>query len=453
VTGAGARAGGSGGREAALRALEARRRTGAFAADALDAEFTRRRTDARDAALATAITFGVLRNMALCDFYIGRFSSLPVKKIEPQVLDILRISAYQMAFMEIIPIRAAVSEGVALARRRANPRAAGFVNAVLRKLADSLGRLPEPEGATRFETLAIKYSHPEWLVRELDGALGGDGTQELLAANNTQPPLTARVNTLRACVQDAIDALGRQGIAARAHDALPGSLTLEGAGAPSGVAALREGLIFIQDAASTVAALAGGPRPGARVIDGCAAPGGKSFAAGVEMGNSGRVISRDVSEEKLALVADGARRLGISIIETRLADGKVPAGADERGWADIVYADVPCSGFGAIRRKPEIRYKPPEQVAGLRDIQLDILSGLASYVRPGGTLIYSTCTVLKSENADVAEEFLRRNGDFRAQPFETPWGRDASRDGAMTLWPHIHGTDGFFICRMTRSPG
>jgi 16S rRNA (cytosine967-C5)-methyltransferase len=320
----------------------------------------------------------------------------------------------------------------------------------LRKLAYSLNDLPEPTGATRIEALATGYSHPPWLVSELDAALGGEGTRELLEANNAQPPLTVRVNTLRTDMQGAVNALREQGIEAKPHRAIGGSLVLSGAGNPARINALREGYIFVQDAASTAAAIAGAPKPGDAVLDGCAAPGGKSFSASMEMAGKGMVISRDISAEKLAVVADGARRLGISIINTRVADARVPADGRECAFADVVYADVPCSGFGAIRRKPEIRYKPPEDLRLLPDIQLGILSGLSTYVKPGGALIYSTCTVIGRENADVAEEFLRRHGDFRADPFALPGDLGDAPDGMITLWPHIHGTDGFFICRMVR---
>ncbi|MDR1299644.1 MAG: 16S rRNA (cytosine(967)-C(5))-methyltransferase RsmB, partial [Oscillospiraceae bacterium] len=399
----------AGERELALRALTAYRRRGTFASDALDGVLRAARADGRSAALTTRLVRGVLQNMALCDFYIGRFSSIPIGKIEPQVLDILRLSAYQLAFMGKIPVSAAVNEGVTLARRHANPRAAGFVNALLRKLASSLDAMPEPSGATRIETLSIQYSHPPWLVSELDAALGGEGTRELLEANNAQPPLTVRVNTLKTDVQGAMNALREQGIEAKPHHALGGSLVLIGAGNPARINALRDGYIFVQDAASTAAAMAGAPKPGAVVLDGCAAPGGKSFCASMEMMNNGMVISRDISAEKLAAVADGARRLGVSIINTQLADARVPADTRGAAFADVVYADVPCSGMGAIRRKPEIRYKPPEDLRQLPETQLGILSGLSTYVRPGGALIYSTCTVLGRENADVAAEFLRRH--------------------------------------------
>jgi 16S rRNA (cytosine967-C5)-methyltransferase len=446
----GVSAGTPGERELALRALTAYRRRGTFASDALDGVLRAARADGRAAALATNIVRGVLQNMALCDFYIGAFSSMPVRRIEPQVLDILRLSAYQLVFLEKIPISAAVNEGVALARRHANPRAAGFVNAVLRKLADSLDALPEPRGASRIETLALKYSHPEQLVRALDAELGGQGLEELLEANNARPPLTVRVNTLKADIREVIGSLEAQGIETLPHGVLPGSLVLRNAGDPGAIDALRAGLIFVQDAAATAAALAGTPAPGCKVLDGCASPGGKAFAAAIEMGDSGYVEARDISGEKLAAVDEGVGRLGIGSIRTRAADARVARG-DAEGEADVVYADVPCSGFGVIRRKPEIRYKSAGETEALPGAQLDILSGLASYVRPGGTLVYSTCTVLARENADVIGEFLRRWDDFYADGFTLPGDLGAAPAGMITLWPHIHGTDGFFICRMRRS--
>ncbi|MDR2356669.1 MAG: 16S rRNA (cytosine(967)-C(5))-methyltransferase RsmB [Oscillospiraceae bacterium] len=436
-------------RELAFRALSSFRRKGVFAPELPDPE--RDGPGRRAAALVTRITRGVLRNMALCDFYIESFSSLPARKIEPQVLDILRLSAYQMIFLGKIPVSAAVNEGVTLARRHANPRAAGFVNAVLRRLADSLDDLPEPRRASRHEMLAIRYSHPKWLVSEFDSALGGAGLEELLAANNEQPPLTVRVNTLKTDAEAAARSLEAQGLRAERRVSPPGSLDLRGGGNPGDMNALRDGHVFVQDASSTLAALAASPSPGDKVLDGCAAPGGKSFAAAIEMKNTGAITSRDVSADRLTLVESGARRLGVTIIRTCPADARVCADADSAGSMDIVYADVPCSGFGVIRRKPEIRYKDPEKLRSLRDAQLDILSCLSTYVKPGGRLIYSTCTVFRRENEDIVEEFLRRRGGFYAEPFALPGDLAAAPDGMVTLWPHIHGTDGFFICRLRRS--
>jgi 16S rRNA (cytosine967-C5)-methyltransferase len=320
-----------------------------------------------------------------------------------------------------------VNEAVDAARKRLNPRAAGLINAILRRLTD--GGLPEVHAESATERLAILHSHPVWIVRELIARLGEESAEAELSANNREPPVYARVNTLKITAPALLEELRGAGFDAR-ESALEGTLELYGAGKVSALDTFRRGEFFVQDPSSTRAALALGAGPGDTVLDVCAAPGGKSFALAAAMNNEGRVITCD-TPGRVGLIRDGALRLGMTNIEVHAADAMLPDPALFEA-ADAVLADVPCSGFGVIRKRPEIRFKTDAETAGLPETQLRILLNCASYVKIGGTLVYSTCTLLRRENEDVAEEFLRRGGGG----FEL---RETT-----SLYAHRDGGDGFF---------
>jgi 16S rRNA (cytosine967-C5)-methyltransferase len=436
-------------RETALTALTKVRRNGAWSDAALNSVLLKETPDGRDASLATRMFYGVMQNLALCDFYISSFSSVKPSKMEPQVLDILRLSVYQLVFMSKIPVNAAVNEGVALTKKYANPRAAGFVNAVLRKIAANRDVLPDVPGKTPAERLSVQYSHPAWLADAFIGRLGEEGAEALLCANNAEAVMTVRVNTLKTDTPALIKALQEEHVEALGHPWLSDCLELRGTRRLDQLDAFKNGDFYVQDPAAILTVSAAGAKPGMFVVDACAAPGGKSFAAALEMKDSGHILSCDVNEKKLSRIKDGARRLGLKSIETRAADARATDGGLV-GKADIVLADVPCSGFGVIRKKPEIRYKPQQETAKLPELQLQIVNNLSHYVKPGGVLLYSTCTLLQSENEDIIGAFLEMHKDYTPEPFVLPVPASGSETGMVTLWPHIHGTDGFFICRLRR---
>lgn len=429
-------------REAALLAIAAGRKSKAWPDAFLDNIVKKEGLDKRDAALAYRMTYGVLQNMALCDYYIASFSSIELSKLEPVVLDILRLSIYQLAFLDRVPAHAAVSEGVELARKKANPRAAGFVNAVLRK-ASSNG-MPEIAEKDDIKFLSIKYSHPSWLVKLFLDEMGRENCEKYLAANNELVPIYAQVNTLKANKEEVAERLKAEGVNIT-ETAL--GLELTGSGNLENIDAFKNGSIYIQDAAARLAVEAAGVKPGMSILDGCAAPGGKSFAAAIMMENKGHILSRDIHEKKLKRILREGERLGISIIETAAMDARTYEPELEKAF-DVVIADVPCSGLGVIRKKPDIRYKDGEALGDLPEIQLDILRNLSKYCKPGGTILYSTCTVLRRENSGVIERFLAENDDFELEAFETSVVSDDT--GMITLYPHIHGTDGFFIAKIRR---
>ena len=438
-------------RETALLALSACERQGAWSDGFLKKTLREAGLDSRDAALATRLCFGVLQNRLLLDFYIGKFSTTRPEKMEIKVRNALRIGVYQMAFMTKIPHNAAVNESVELTKKHCkNPRAAGMVNGVLRNVSRNIDRLPVIESGSREEYLSIRYSHPLWLVREFTALLGSEEAEALLEADNGQPPITAQINTCRATMEQTLERLAEVGVEAQPHPWLPDCLVLSGTGNLEHLTAFREGLFYIQDPAARLAVEVADPKPGMKVLDACAAPGGKSFASAIRMKGEGEIQSCDIHAHKEKLIQAGAERLGFTCIKTAVMDGKKHRPAFENAF-DVVIADVPCSGLGIIRKKPDIRYKDPEPLAGLPEVQSAILDNVATYVKPGGVLLYATCTLLERENGDVVRGFLDRNKDFTLEKFQLPEPLGRADNGMFTFWPQRHGTDGFFIAKLRRN--
>ena len=438
-------------REAAAFSLFSMAEEGAWSDGALHHYLARAALPARDAALATRLVYGTVQNQLLCDFYLRRFSSVRLKKIAPRVLACLRMGIYQLVLMDKIPAHAAVDETVALVRRycHANDRTVAFANAVLRNAAQAVqsGSLPQLDCPDKESYYALRYSHPEWLVRLLAGQYGLKETEQIVKADNADAPLSVRVNLLRATPAGVLCELADAGISAKPHPSFPAILLCSG-GDVAATPAFAEGRLTIQDAASALAAEVAAPRAGQTVLDCCAAPGGKSFAMAERMGNTGRVISCDIYEHKLARIAEGAKRLGLSIVEPVLQDAAAYRAA-YADMADVVLCDVPCSGLGIIRKKPEIRFKDEQAIGSLPAIQAAILENCARYVKPGGTLVYSTCTILERENEQVVRAFLKGNPAFQTESWSHPaCGTQAG--GMATLLPHRNQTDGFFIAKLRK---
>lgn len=437
-------------REAAMLALNACQRQGGWSDGALKKQLSAAELSGRDAALATQLCFGVLQNQMLLDFYLAKFSNIPLKRMEGKVVQTLRLGAYQMLFLTRIPHSAAVNSAVALVKAHCkNPRAAGMVNGILRSMERSLQNMPVIPQGDPVAYLSTLYSHPEWLVKEFILSLGEEETAQLLAADNSQPPTAVMVNTTRTTAEALKAMLEADHVEAEPHPWLENCLLLSRTGDLERLEAFQQGLFYVQDPASRLSVLAAGAKPGMRVLDCCAAPGGKSFAAAIAMENQGEIVSCDLHPHKKKLIQAGADRLGLTIITPKTADGKVFRPEWERAF-DLVLVDAPCSGLGVIRKKPDIRYKDPAPLADLPAVQLDILRNAARYVRPGGTLMYSTCTLLYRENGEVVETFLAENKAYKAEAFTLPGPVGPVQSGSVTLWPHRHGTDGFFISKMRR---
>lgn len=434
-------------RELALDALTAFRKRGARPDIILSNAAVKSGMDKRDVALASNIMNGVLQNEAYCDYYISLYSGRELSYFEPAVLDILRLSVYQLFFLTKVPAHAVVSEGVALSKKHSRG-ASGLVNAVLRKIAREKDNIPEIKADSQSERLSIKYSHPKWLVDTLIDDYGEETAEKILTADNTPSPVTLITNTLKKTPDSLRAELTAEGASIEEHPVLSEAFYISSSGAVNSFEAFKSGDFYVQDAAAYMAVLAAEPKRGYKVLDTCSAPGGKSFACAIMMENEGEILSCDIHEKKLNLVKSGAERLGISIIKTEAHDGKEPFEGLENA-CDLVITDVPCSGIGVIRSKPDIRYKEQEPLNNLPSVQLGIVSNAAGCVKPGGTLVYSTCTILRRENEGVVEEFLKSNPDFELCEFTLPepFGRF---DGMATILPHICNTDGFFICKMRR---
>lgn len=398
--------------------------------------------DRRDAALATFLAGGVLQNRILIDRWLAKFSKMPLAKLERRVLMALRLGTFQLFFADAIPKHAAVGETVALMSGK-DRRSAGFVNAILRGVA----KVDDPfafDAKDEIERLSIRYSHPEWIVRELVGRKGSSGAEAELSANNCAPPTTIRVNTKMTDRLSLMDELSAGG-AEVSEGIIDSAVTLVGGGDVAELKGYREGKFWVQDVSSQLAVAALGVADGMSVLDLCAAPGGKSF--GVACGG-GRVTSNDLTERKTELIRDGARRLGFDI-EVSTRDGREPL--DEWiGAFDRVICDAPCSGLGIIRKKPDIRYKSERDVGKLPILQLELLQSAARCVKNGGKLLYSTCTWRKEENEDVVEVLLAKHPEFLLKDFVLPNDLGESERGMTTFWSEKNDRDGFYVCIMER---
>ncbi len=434
-----------GARETALNALMACRKSGAWSNGVLKEYIVRDRLDSRDAGLATRLCYGVLQNRNKLDFYLKQLLTGKLKDLHPVVRDILHLGLYQIYEMDKIPESAAVNESVALGKKYCkNPKAASLINGVLRNAVRSKGQLKEPT------SYADRYSHPDELITLLKGSLPKGKLEPMLIADNEAPQTVVQVNTLRVTTAQLMQRLESEHVTAEPHRWMKDCLVLGGTGNLENLPSFKEGLFYVQDPAAKLSVMCAGlPAADIRLLDCCSAPGGKSFAASIAMEGKGTITSCDVHAHKTALIENGAARLGLSNITARQQDATKQV-EDWVGAMDVVIADVPCSGLGIIRKKPDIRYKNLAELEDLPRLQLAILENQAGYVKPGGVLIYSTCTMLKRENEDVVSAFLQKHDDYYLEPLDLPEVFPKNETGMLTLIPGEYDTDGFFISRLRR---
>ena len=434
-----------GARETALCALIACRKDSAWSNGILKTYIQRDRLDRRDAALAARLCYGVLQNRLLLDHYLQQLLTGKLKALHPAVRDILHLGLYQIRFMDKIPDSAVVNESVSLAKKYCpkQKNAPGLVNAVLRSGIREGERLVEPKSYVE------KYSHPQVLVDLLKAYVGKDRLENMLRANNEIAPTVIQVNTLRTDIASLQQQLSEAGITAEKHGWMPDCLVLTGTGDLERLDAFQKGLFYVQDCAAKLSVLCAQIPQGSKVLDCCAAPGGKSFAAAIAMAGTGQITSCDIYPHKAELIQKSADRLGFSNITVMVRDASEYVPQWEQTM-DAVIADVPCSGYGIIRKKPDIRYKDPATMADLPELQKKILSTQARYVKPGGVLLYSTCTLLHRENEAVVEAFLKENQEFTLEPLPLPDPFPKNTTGMLALVPGEYDTDGFFISRLRR---
>ena len=435
-----------GARETALNALIACRKEGAWSNGVLKEYILRDRLDSRDAALATRLCYGVLQNRMKLDFYLKQLLTGKVRDLHPVVHDILHLGLYQLTELDKVPDSAAVNESVTLAKKYCKKQrfAPGLVNAVLRKAADTKDTLKQPA------SWVDKYSHPQNLVDLLIRDIGKPRMEGMLKANNEAPQTMIQVNTLKTTAAELAAKLEACGVSVQPHGWMADCLVLGGTGAIENLEAFKDGMFYVQDPAAKLSVYCARlPKEDIRVLDCCAAPGGKSFAAAIAMGGHGSITSCDVHAHKVGLIANGAERLGLTGITARQQDA-TENNPDWNAQMDVVIADVPCSGYGIIRKKPDIRYKDPASMEDLPRLQLAILRNQARYVKKGGVLLYSTCTLLRRENEDVVAAFLAENDEFYLEPLVLPEPFPRNESGMLTLVPGEYDTDGFFISRLRR---
>lgn len=405
-----------------------------------------------DSAFCTALVYGVLERLITLDFIIRKLSSVPFRKIEVSTLIILRMGIYQILYMDKVPDSAAVNECVNLAKKKKLFKSSGFINGLLRSFIRTENKLILPPENDKVKYLSVKYSCPEYLVKLWLEAYSEDLTVGILKSLSGRPPLTIHVNILLTDSDTLIENLKEEGVEAELSHMCDNMLTIKNSGAVDSLKAYSLGEFFVQDTASAICAQICSAKSGDTVFDVCSAPGGKSFAMAINMENNGLIRAFDLHPHKIRLIENGAKRLNISIIKASVRDAADDTELTEQ--ADVVLCDVPCSGFGILRRKPEIRYRKADDFENLPPLQLNILSNSAKLVRPGGTLVYSTCTLNPAENREVVESFLRNNPQFTAKEIalSNRINRNIDEPSYMlTLFPQDEGSDGFFIALMERS--
>lgn len=443
-------------REMALSVLTMVEKEGAYSNLALNYVLEKYRPGKLDRAFATELAYGVLRRKNTLDWALAQLVKKPLSSLALPILNILRIGAYQLMFLDRVPASAACNESTEMAKKHGHAGVVRFVNGTLRSLARRKSEIEYPDFQKNpVKHIALLYSHPEWLVKRWLSEFGPEETISICRADNEPAPNTVRTNTLRISREELSAKLKEDGLLVRETDFAPEGLNLEGFFSYSSLNSYREGLFQVQDESSLLASRALMPGPGAKVLDSCGAPGGKTTHLAQLMENRGEILAVDLHPHKLALIEESCARLGVTIVRTLAADARsLPDSL--LGWADCVLVDAPCTGLGVLRRRPDARWrKEPGQIGELVRVQAEILQSAARVLRPGGVLVYSTCTITREENAGQVENFLSARDDFTAEdlsPFlpDTLDGENTYKRGYVQILPHRHGMDGFFMARLRK---
>ncbi len=435
-------------RKAAVLSLNSCIRNGRFTNLELDSAVKKYGLEGLDKSFFTALLYGTTERLITLDYIISKFSNIPPEKIDAVILCILRTAVYQLLYMDRVPDSAACNEAVDICRTTSHSdNQCGFVNGVLRSVCRNKEKIPalldEPGG---MKSLSLKTSIPEWILASLADDYGTE-TAEGFARHISEAGqgLTLRVNTLKTDRETLLSSLGAH---ASPTPYSPFGIRMDGSFPAAELYGFDEGLFFVQDEASQLCGtLLSDCGEDTVLADVCACPGGKTFSASLCMGNKGRIYSFDLHKNRVQLIARGAERLGLTNIEIAAHDAREP---DEAlfGRCDYVICDVPCSGLGVIAKKPDIRYKNKEEIENLPGVQYDILCASANYLKKGGTLMYSTCTVRRAENDDIVDRFISEHEGYSLVSTGVLGKED---NGKVTLFPHIHGTDGFFISKIVKN--
>ncbi len=418
---------------------------GGFSNIVLDALLSGAQLEHRDRAFVSALFYGVLERRITLDKIIKKYSAKPLDSLEPAVLECLRIGFYQLIYMNSVPDMAAANETVEAVKQLGFAKASGFVNGIIRSFIRD-GKKFDFSRLDKIGRLSAEYSAPIWLCKKWCSEYGDEKTETALRESLGGTPIYARVNTTKTTPEELLSTLAEEGITAMLIEDIPDCIKINSV-APQATKAYKKGLFHVQDISSQLCARAVGAQKGERVLDVCSAPGGKTFTVAQLMENEGEIVACDLHPKRAGLVKSGAERLGLSIVRAKANDATV---FDEKlGTFDRVLCDVPCSGLGVIRRKPEIRFKDPGEISTLPKVQYKIASTSAGYLKEGGTMIYSTCTLSKEENEQVVKRLLEEDG---LVPCELPEElKKYSKDGfSVTLMPGEINSDGFYFAKLRK---
>ncbi|MFR0018506.1 MAG: 16S rRNA (cytosine(967)-C(5))-methyltransferase RsmB [Paraclostridium sp.] len=399
--------------------------------------------------LATELIYGIIENKYYLNYIIDKLSKIKSKKMSTYVKISLWLGIYQILFLDSIKEHAAVNESVSLIKKY-DKKSSGFVNAILRNVLRNKETIMDIEKENKVDTLSIKYSYSPWIIQKWMNVFGEEFTEDLLEANSEKPNLYIRVNTTKITKDELIEKLKVQGIVCSKVNGIDEAIMVQNLKNIEGNKLFRDGLFTVQDISSMLVGKVTNPKEGSLILDMCSAPGGKTTHLATLMNNSGQVIARDVFEHKLKLINNTVNRLGLKNVKVENLDAlEIDESSIDK--FDYVVSDVPCSGMGIIKRKPEIKFKKEEELKDLPAIQGAILNNAAKYVKVGGHLIYSTCTIHDEENIDIINKFLQDNEKFELEPIdEVKIDLDNQDKGYIKIYPNIHGMDGFFIAKLKR---
>lgn len=435
-------------RELALELLETVEKNQSYSNLLLNSAIEKNSLSGRDAALLTEITYGTIQRKMTLDYYLAPFLK---KKLDSWVRQLLRLSVYQMVYLDKVPERAVIHEAVEIAKKRGHKGISGLVNGVLRSIQRE-GLLSLDEVKDEAERISIETSHPLWLVKRWISQFGKERTREMCERNLVAPTQTIRINQAKSTRAEVISMLEEEGFEAKASEVIPEAVhILKGNIAQSQV--FKDGLATIQDESSMIVAHALELEAGQKVLDACAAPGGKTTHIAEKLEGTGTVSALDLHEHKVKLIEQNANRLGLYNIETRAEDSRKANGLFPKESFDRILVDAPCSGLGVLRRKPDIKYaKKEEDLQSLQQVQLSILEAVAPLLKEGGILIYSTCTVDEEENKGTVEQFLHAHPDFEPEALKKlpPAIQSLTKQGMLQVFPQDFNGDGFFISKFRK---
>lgn len=443
-------------RDTALQVLTGVEQEGAYSNLLLNGALQKSGLSGPDAGLATELVYGTISRLNTIDYLLEPFVSKGLGKLQPWVRNLLRLSFYQVYYLDRIPPHAAVNEAVNIAKKRGHQGISGMVNGVLRSVLRSKDELKIPDHLSPVARISLQHSHPEWLVSRWIEQYGEETAEAICQGNNEPPSVSVRVNTARINRDELLKQMEEQGLDVSASRLSPDGIIVKSGGNMALTAWYREGLLSVQDESSMLVAHAVDPQPGMSVLDCCAAPGGKTCHIAEKLEGSGKVVANDIHPHKAKLIEDQALRLDLSNVVTLSEDAAKLAERFPQESFDRILLDAPCSGLGVIRRKPDLKWaKTPGDISEIRGIQAELLDAVSGLLKPGGILVYSTCTIEPQENAGMVQQFLSRHPEFEVAQDDLSFWQGLNEASAretigLQILPQDYHSDGFYIARLVK---